>query len=77
MPPLAVHGVLLMSLTPNHPLLHLLQDLELTIKSNMLRLQVAGTTQDITLPTVVRDTDYTAKFLKKKRVLKLAFEKLQ
>mmetsp|Transcript_116558 Transcript_116558/g.202771 ORF Transcript_116558/g.202771 Transcript_116558/m.202771 type:complete len:306 (-) Transcript_116558:1697-2614(-) len=53
------------------------KDLELTIKSNVLRLQVGGTTQDITLPTVVRDTDYTAKFLKKKQVLKLAFEKLQ
>ena len=52
------------------------QDIDLTIKSNELRLRVEGNSQTITLPAVVRDADYTAKFVKKKRLLRLAFEKL-
>eukprot|EP00667_Euglena_gracilis_P016383 EG_transcript_17147 len=53
------------------------QDIDLTIKSNVLRLQVGSSIREINLPSVVRDVDYTAKFLKKKQLLKLRFEKLQ
>eukprot|EP00668_Euglena_longa_P029103 GGOE01036446.1.p1 GENE.GGOE01036446.1~~GGOE01036446.1.p1 ORF type:complete len:295 (-),score=61.96 GGOE01036446.1:240-1124(-) len=51
------------------------QDIDVTIKSNVLRVRVGSSSREIILPASVKDVNYTAKYLKKKSTLRLQFEK--